>query len=44
MTPAIPGLSAEELQLCKAAFTQFDKDGSGAIDTRELKQASARTS
>jgi hypothetical protein len=27
MTPGVPDLTDEELQLCKKAFAQFDKDG-----------------
>lgn len=32
-------LSEEELDMCRKAFTMFDKDGTGTIDVRELKTA-----
>ena len=31
------GLSADEIAACREAFAKFDKDGSGTIDTNELK-------
>lgn len=30
-------LSNEEIEACRAAFANFDKDGSGSIDAFELK-------
>ncbi|KAF6263019.1 flagellar outer dynein arm light chain 5 [Scenedesmus sp. NREL 46B-D3] len=32
-------LTDEELDLCRKAFNNFDKDGSGTIDVKELKAA-----
>eukprot|EP00882_Tetradesmus_deserticola_P005720 GHRQ01006022.1.p2 GENE.GHRQ01006022.1~~GHRQ01006022.1.p2 ORF type:complete len:150 (+),score=69.62 GHRQ01006022.1:306-755(+) len=32
-------LTDEELELCRKAFNNFDKDGSGTIDVKELKAA-----
>uniref|UniRef100_A0A7S0UV11 EF-hand domain-containing protein n=1 Tax=Polytomella parva TaxID=51329 RepID=A0A7S0UV11_9CHLO len=37
--PDLPKLTDEELELCRKAFSMFDKDGSGTIDVRELKTA-----
>jgi Ca2+-binding EF-hand superfamily protein len=34
----VPALTAEELAACRKAFAQFDRDQSGTIDVRELKQ------
>ena len=31
------GLSGDEIAACREAFAKFDKDGSGTIDTNELK-------
>ena len=32
------GLSTSEVDACREAFTQFDKDGSGEIDAWELRE------